>query len=124
LAIALAGHDGAQDLLARLADDVGNDVGQLHVHLRERLLHVLYVSRLTLEQHAPLAPQGTQHAHLFPGTERSAEQPVGHELLQPLAVGQGVEVDCDARELAHRLIVSIRRCGHEVRRAADVDAGG
>src|SRR5207247_1851537 len=34
------------------------------------------------------------------------------------------EVDREARKLAHRFIVAIRRHGHKVRRAADVDAGG
>jgi hypothetical protein len=99
--------------------------------------------------------------------ERPAEQPVGHELLQPLAVqhiglaprdvlhmtridqknreaarlqqlvqrdpvhaggfhgdgvdaaglepiGDGVQVDREARKLAHRFIVAIRRHGHKV----------
>ena len=55
LAIALAGDDGAQDLLARLAHHVGDDVGELDVHLRERLLHVLHVAALAAQQHAALA---------------------------------------------------------------------
>lgn len=42
--------------------------------------------------------------------------------LEP--VGDGIEVDREAGKLAHRFIVSIRRHGHEVGRAADVDAGG
>jgi hypothetical protein len=46
LAVAFAGDDGAQDLLSGLAHHVGNDVGQLNVHLRQRLLHVLHMARL------------------------------------------------------------------------------
>ena len=176
-AIALAGHDGAQDLLPCDADHVGDDVGQLDVHLRQRLLHVLHMPGLGLEQHLALARQCAQHAHLLGRTEGRAEQAVGHQLLQPLAVqdiglaardvlhmprvdqehgeaarlqqleqrdpvhaggfhrygihaaglqpfGDGVEVDREAGELAHRLVVAVGRHGYEVRCAADVDAGG
>jgi len=42
--VAFSGHDGAQDLLARLAHNVGDDVGELDIHLRERLLHVLHIT--------------------------------------------------------------------------------
>jgi hypothetical protein len=36
-------------LLPCLANDVGNDVGQLGVHLRERLLHMLHVAPLVAQ---------------------------------------------------------------------------
>ena len=52
--IALPGDDGAQDPLAGFPDHIGNDVGQLQIHLRQRLLHVLYVLPLVAQQHAPL----------------------------------------------------------------------
>ena len=42
--------------------------------------------------------------------------------LEP--IGDGVEIDREAGKLVHRLIVAVRRHGHEVRRAADVDASG
>ena len=42
--------------------------------------------------------------------------PRGLELL-----GDGIEVDREAGKLAHWLIVSVRRDGHKVRRATDVD---
>ena len=42
--------------------------------------------------------------------------------LEP--IGQGIEVSRKARKLAHRLIVTIRRHGHEVGCATDVGAGG
>jgi hypothetical protein len=185
-AITLPGDDGAQDLLSCDADHVGDDVGQLDVHLRQRLLHVLHMPGLGLEQHLALARQRAQYAHLLVRTEGRAEQAVGHQLLQPGPVkgpfvaravqhvglasrdilhmprvdqehgeaarlqqfeqwdpvhaggfhghgihaaglqprGDGVEVDREASELAHWLIVAVRRHGHEVRGAADVDAGG
>ena len=41
---------------------------------------------LAAQQHAALAPQRAQHADLLGRAERPTEQPIGHELLQPLAV--------------------------------------
>ena len=52
--ITLTRHDGADDLLPGLADDVADDVGQLQVHLRERLLHMLHVAGLRAQQHRAL----------------------------------------------------------------------
>ncbi len=86
MAIAFAGDDGTQDLLPGLADHIGDDVGQQDVHLGERLLQVLHMPRLALKQHLALARQGTQGAHRVVGAERTPEQSIAHELLQPLAV--------------------------------------
>ena len=52
--IALAGHDCAQHLLARFADDISDDVGQQDVSLRQRLLHVLDMASMSPQQHRPL----------------------------------------------------------------------
>lgn len=41
LPVTLARDDGAQDLLPRLAGHVRDDFGQLDVHLRQVILHVL-----------------------------------------------------------------------------------
>jgi len=41
LTVALAGHEGARNLLSRFADDVRAHVGQRELHLRPRLLQVL-----------------------------------------------------------------------------------
>ena len=76
LAIAFTGHDGPQELLARLAHHAGQDVGELDVHLRERLLHVLHMAALAAQQHRALAPQGAQHAHLLGRAKRPAQQAV------------------------------------------------
>ena len=43
--VALAGHDGADDAQAGRPGDVRDDVVELQVHLRQRLLHVLDVRR-------------------------------------------------------------------------------
>jgi hypothetical protein len=53
------------------------------------------------------------------GFHRDGVDPAGFE-----PVSDGVEVDREAGKLAHRFIVSVRRHGHKVGRAADVDAGG
>ncbi len=42
--------------------------------------------------------------------------------LEP--VGQAMQIGGEAGELAHRLVVAIRWHGHEMRGAADLDAGG
>ena len=86
LSVTLAIDDGAQYLLARFTHHVGDDVGELDVHLRERLLHVLHVPALGFQEHPALAPQRTQRAHRIGRTKRPLKQAVGHELLQPLAV--------------------------------------
>ena len=80
LTIALASNDGAQNLLARLAHHIGDHVGQLHVHLRQRLLHELHVPALVAQQPAALTPQRAQRAHLLGGAERAVEQACGQEL--------------------------------------------
>ena len=66
-----------------------------------------------LEQGDPVAlgqplDTGRFHGH---GVDRAGLEPIG----------QGVKVDREAGKLAHRLIVSVRRDGHKVRRATDVD---
>jgi hypothetical protein len=86
LPVTLNFDDGAQDLLARLAHHAGDDVGQLNVHLRQRFVHVLNVASLAAQQHAALAPERTQHAHLLGRAESPAQQAAGHQLLQPLTV--------------------------------------
>ena len=55
--IALPGNDGTQDLLARLTPHIRDHVGQLNVHLHQRLLHVLNVPGLQPQQHGTLAAQ-------------------------------------------------------------------
>lgn len=50
ISIALAGHDGPDDLHAGDTCDVLNDVMQLYVHLHQCLLHVLDVGRRVFQQ--------------------------------------------------------------------------
>jgi len=86
LTIALPGDNGAQNFLPRLAGHVRDDVGELDVHLRERLLHALHMRALASQKHPALAPQRAQYAHGSGRAECTAKQTVGHALLQPLAV--------------------------------------
>jgi hypothetical protein len=86
LPITLTSNNGAQNFLPCLANLIRDDVGELDIHLRERLLHALHVRALAPQKHPALAPQRTQHAHCIRRTKRPAKQAVGHELLQLLAV--------------------------------------
>lgn len=61
-------------------------VGELKVHLRQRLLQMLHIPALVLQEHAALTPQRTQSTNRIGRTKGAAEQTVGHQLLQPLAV--------------------------------------
>jgi len=74
LPIALTGDDGVQDLLAALAGHVCDDVGQLDVHLRQGLLHVLHEAALAAQQHGALAGETAQHANLLSRAEGAAQQ--------------------------------------------------
>ena len=78
--------DGFDDVHARLAGDVADHVLELHVHLGQRLLHVLDVLGGMLHQHGPLPQVAAQAADLILGPEGPRQQTVGMQLLQPLAV--------------------------------------
>ena len=84
--VALTGHDSAQDGLATGAHHVGDHVGQLDIHLHQRLLHVLYTARLRAQQGVALSGQGPQYAYPLVRAEGPTQQPVAHQLLQPLEV--------------------------------------
>lgn len=85
-AVALAGDDGPEDLLAGFTDHVGNDLGQLQVHLDQSLLHVLDVAGLVAEEHVPLPRHRAQGTKIALGLKRALQQAEGHQLLQPLAI--------------------------------------
>ena len=52
--ISFSGHDGPDDPLPGLPGNVGDHIRQLNVHLQQRLLHVLDMLRLVLQQHFSL----------------------------------------------------------------------
>jgi uncharacterized protein (UPF0303 family) len=75
-----------QDRLAAGAGHIRDDIGQLDVHLDQGLLHGLHAAGLGPQQRGALAGQCAQHADLVTGPEGATQQPIAHELLQPLAV--------------------------------------
>jgi hypothetical protein len=88
--------DLAQDLHARHAGDVRDDVVQLQIHLHQGLLHVLDVRGRVLEQSLAMPHVGAERNDLCPGAKAGTEQPVRVELLDPLRV---VDVGLAARHV-------------------------
>ena len=86
LGVTLAGDDGADNPLTGHADDIGNHMMELHVHLVERFLQMLHVAALISDQHVAVSPYGTQGADLILGPKRAPEQTEAHQPLQPLAI--------------------------------------
>jgi hypothetical protein len=84
--IALPVDDRSNDGLSGHPDHIAQDFGQLQVHLHQCLLHALYLARLLLQQRVAMPHHGAQHAHFVGRPIGSREQPVAHQLLQPLAV--------------------------------------
>ena len=70
-----------EDGLPGHAHDVGDDVVQLHIHLRHRLLQMLDMARLIGQQHVTVTPHGTQRADFLSRTETAPQKPITHELL-------------------------------------------
>jgi hypothetical protein len=66
--------------------DIRDDVVQLHVHLHERLLHVLNVRGRIVDQPLTMAQVRAQPHDAVARTETPAQQPVLMELLQPLRI--------------------------------------
>ncbi len=60
-----AGNDRPRCLLASLIDHIGNEVGQLDIHLGQRLLEMLDRAQLTAQQHRALPRQGAQRTELI-----------------------------------------------------------
>ena len=84
--VAFAVDDGADNEHAGLAGDVGEDVSEFDVHQLEGLLDVLDMSGAIFDENVPLADESPEGADLWGGDERAAEEAVGVELLDPLAI--------------------------------------
>jgi hypothetical protein len=84
--IALALHDRPDDGHAGDSGNIGHDMMQLQVHLRQCLLHVLDVCRRIIQQPLPLSEVGTQTGDFGLGTEAGTQQAVFVEALQPSCV--------------------------------------
>ena len=91
-----ARDDGPDDPHPRDPGDVRDDVVQLHVHLHERLLHVLDVGGGVLHQPFAMAQVRAQPDDAVAGPEAAPEQAILVELLQPLRI---VHVALAARDM-------------------------
>ena len=72
------GNQGAQDLLAGLTHDVAQHCIELHVHLRQRFLKVLYAAGTVLGETRPLPDIRAQHTDLIGRPKCVFEQAVAH----------------------------------------------
>ena len=79
LGIALAGDDGANDGLAGHAQDIGQHLGELEVHLHQRLLPALHPAGLFDDQYRALAGHRAHYADLASRAPGRAQQP--HRLI-------------------------------------------
>ena len=84
--IALTGEDGAHDALPGPAAQIADDIRQLDVHLGQHLLHALDAGADRVDMVAALTPVGAHDANVGGRMKRVAEQAVGVELQQPLAL--------------------------------------
>ena len=78
--IALAVHDRADDAHPGHAGDVRDDVMELQVHLRQRLLHVLDVRRRVIQQPLALTQIGPQRRDLALRPEAGSAADRTHEV--------------------------------------------
>ena len=84
--IAFPGDDGTDDAHPRRARDIGHDMVELQVPLRQRLLPVLDVGRGVFQQPFTLAQIGPQDRDLPLRLETAAQQAVGVQSLEPLGI--------------------------------------
>ncbi len=86
LRMALAREDGFDDGHAGHASEVTDNVGELEVHLWQRLLHGLHMVGGLREEHVAVTPGAAQPAHLVSRPQGAREQPIGVQALPPRAV--------------------------------------
>ena len=84
--IALAGEHRADDALPGPATQIADDIRQLDVHPRQHLLHPLDARADRVHMVAALASVGPDDANLGGRVKGVAEEAVGVELQQPLAL--------------------------------------
>jgi hypothetical protein len=63
--IVFAGQNGFDDGLSGCSADIGQHIGQLQIHLRQRLLHPQNMPTRTLHEIVALSPVGPHHANLL-----------------------------------------------------------
>ena len=85
LRIALPTHDGIHDGQSGQPSDVADHLMDLHIHLRQRFLHVLDMLAGHLHQIAVVPHQRPHRAYLSVRSKCRAQQPYRMEKLYPLA---------------------------------------
>src|SRR5712691_11095642 len=96
--IVLSAQNGVQTRHPRLAGEVADDVLKLHIHLRERLLHVLHMLTGHLHQIVAVPHERAHGTHFALWTERRMQQAQRVQMLDPLAL---VEIGAFARHVFH-----------------------
>ena len=84
--IAFPREDRFEDGQARDAGEVADDVLELDVHLRERLVQMVHALGRALHQALAVAQDGTHRADFIGRTKARAQEPDRVEILQPLAI--------------------------------------
>ena len=86
LRISLARHDGPDDPHPSCAGDVRDDMVELQVHLRQRLLHVLDMRGGIVQQALALAQVSPQSGGFTPELETGTQQAVLVQAAKPLGI--------------------------------------
>ena len=86
LRIPFAGEDRADDALAGPPAEIADDIRELDVHLRQRLLHPLEAGAKGAYVVAALTPVRSRDADLGRRVKRVPEEAVRVEFQQPLAL--------------------------------------
>lgn len=81
--VALAVGDGPDNTHARGPGDVGDDVVQLHIHLHQRLLHVLNMRCRVLDQSLTLPHIGAQRGDPGLRAKTASQETVAVQPLKP-----------------------------------------
>ena len=111
--IAFAGEDRTDDPHPGRPGDVGDDVVNLQVHLRQSLLYVLDMGRRILEQTLALTDIRSQLGDPTLGPKAGAQQTIRMKPLQPLRI---TDVG-----LASRHVFGIARVDEENRKTPGVE---
>lgn len=88
LRITFAREDRFQNSQPGDASQVADDIMDLEIHLRQRLLQVLHMAAGITGEVGPVAQQRTHGADMFGWTEAGAQQADGVEILNPLTVAE------------------------------------
>jgi hypothetical protein len=86
LRIAATRHNVADDAQPGLPGDVTDHLGELQIHLHERLRHALDTAAGQLDQRLPMPEISAERDDRVGGSKTAAEQPDDVEVAQPLTI--------------------------------------